>query len=100
VLDGAQQAETELEDICDEVDVSPKGFFGDVVGTAFDLGIDIRGVFGGITMIPSLVVRYVARTPRSSEDVSQICRAIEFIDRMAQRQRQSREPRSSRAREH
>jgi hypothetical protein len=51
-LDDEQQATTELEDICDEVGIEAADLLGDVVRTAYQLEIDLSGVFVGMVRMP------------------------------------------------
>jgi hypothetical protein len=87
-LDDERRAEIELEDLCWATGIDDGAFLGDVMGTAFELGMDISGVFDGMAAMPTLMVSCLMHATRSNDGVDSAVRAIKFIDRLVQHLRE------------
>ena len=83
-LDDERRVETEIENVCWATGISAGEFLADVMGTAFELGMDVSGVFKGMVAMPTLMIGCLAHASQSDEGVDQACRAIKFIGRMVQ----------------
>jgi hypothetical protein len=55
--DDERRAEIELEDLCWATGIDDGAFLGDVMGTAFELGMDISGVFDGMAAMDSVRIQ-------------------------------------------
>jgi hypothetical protein len=89
-LTPAERDETDLESLCDQAGIRGDSLLGIVLGTAFELGIDIAPVIGGISSMPHVLLGVFHRASQSGPAREQACEALEFIDRRFQADRERR----------
>jgi hypothetical protein len=51
-LGSAERDQTDIEELCDGAGIRDGDYLGAVMGTAFELNVDISAVIGGITRMP------------------------------------------------
>jgi hypothetical protein len=80
-LDKDQQASTFLEDLCEDAGIDGPYLLGKVLSTAFELGIDVSGVIGGMMRMPEMLSSALLRARESTEGINAACAVFEYIDR-------------------
>jgi hypothetical protein len=89
-LTPAERDETDLEALCDQAGIQGVSLLGIVLGTGFELGIDISPVIGGISAMPHVLLSVFHHALQSGPAREQACEAIEFIDRRFRADRERR----------
>jgi hypothetical protein len=80
-IDLARRDGTDLEDLCRAAGMRDADLLGDVMATAFDLGIDVSNVIGGIIRMPAIVEAFYQSAMRSEGGRNRAVDAAEFLDR-------------------
>jgi hypothetical protein len=83
--DKATQDSADLEDLCDKADITPGEFVGVIAGVAFELGIDVSPLIGGIADAPRAVEAALAHTIRTGEGLEEAYAATESMSKEIQR---------------
>jgi hypothetical protein len=80
----AERDETDFEEVCRQVAICDTELLGAVISTAFELGIDVLPVIGGISAMSRTLASLFHRALHSSPAREQACEAIEYFDRCFQ----------------
>jgi hypothetical protein len=72
---------TDIEALCDEAGLHEGEFLGAVVATAFELGINVAPVIGGITAMPQRLTGIFGMSAYSEAGREQAVLAMEFFAR-------------------
>lgn len=80
-LDTAGKDNVQLDDLCDEVGITPAEFVGAVAGTAHELDMDVSAVFAGIARMADALSVAFARAYETPDGREWAVEALEFIER-------------------
>ena len=78
-LDRAGREQTDLEDLCRDAKVSDGDFLGQVIGTAFELGVDVSPLIGGISQMPHAVTALFVSAQQSVAARERAFEAFAFV---------------------
>jgi hypothetical protein len=83
--DKATQESSDLESLCEKADISPAEFVGVVAGIAYELGVDVSELIGGMARMPEAISAIFTNATRSREHMEEAIAAIEYFDRKFRR---------------
>jgi hypothetical protein len=83
--DKTTQDSADLEARCETADITPAEFIGVITGVAFELGVDVSALIGGISDTPRAVEAALAHTIRTGEGLEEAYAATESMGKEIER---------------
>jgi hypothetical protein len=77
--DKATQDSADLDALCSKAHIAPAEFIGVIAGVAFELRVDVSGLFGGIARMPEMLSATFTSAIRTREGLEQAVAAMEYF---------------------